>query len=129
GLAEAYLLLGRLQTRAGDPTAAEQAFFEAATKAEEAGDAALAARAFSRLYAVIGGIQERFDVAHPWQRMARAAAARLGNDPDVEAELASNAGDVALSEGRPRDAMKEFERALRIREGTLPDGHPELAMT
>jgi tetratricopeptide (TPR) repeat protein/tRNA A-37 threonylcarbamoyl transferase component Bud32 len=128
GLAEAYLLLGRLQTRAGDAKSAEGSYFEAAARAEEAGDAALSARAFSRLYAVTGGIQERFDTAHAWERLALAAFARLGNDPDVEAELASNAGDVALAEGRPKDARLQFERALRIREATLPDGHPDLAM-
>src|SRR6185503_3079846 len=65
----------------------------------------------------------------PWERLAAAAAARIGNDPDIEAELASNAGDVALAEGRPKDALKQFERALRIRESTLPSGHPDLAMT
>ncbi|MBK7862322.1 MAG: tetratricopeptide repeat protein [Archangiaceae bacterium] len=129
GLAEAYLLLGRLLTRAGDAKGAESAYFEAATAAEEAGDAALSARAFSRLYAVTGGLQERFEAAHGWERLALAAFTRLGNDPDVEAELASNAGDVALAEGRPKDAKRDFERALKLREATLPDGHPDLAMT
>lgn len=128
-LAEAYLLLGRLQTRAGDVKAAEAAYFEAAAQAEQSGDAALTARAFSRLFAVTGAIQERFEVAHSWERLANAAAARVGNDPEVEAELATNSGDVALSEERLLDAKNEFERALAIRKGYLPENHPDLAMS
>ncbi len=129
GLAEAYLLLGRLEMRAGDSKAAEEAYFEAAEHAQTAGDAELAARAFSRLYAVVGGVEAHFDAAHPWERLARASAERVGNDPELEAELSTNTGDVALAEGRPRDAKKEFEHALALRESTLPEGHPELAMT
>jgi tetratricopeptide (TPR) repeat protein len=128
-LADAYLLLGRLQVRAGDTKGAEEAYLEAAAQAQAAGDPSLAARAFSRLSSVIGGIEHRFDVAQPYERLAKAAAERLGQDPDVEAELASNTADVALAEGRPLDAKKELERALRIRESTLPEGHPDIAMT
>ncbi|MBL8957153.1 MAG: tetratricopeptide repeat protein [Myxococcaceae bacterium] len=128
-LAEAYLLLGRLLTRAGDTKAAESAYFEAAAHAEQSGDAALTARAFSRLFAVTGAIQERFDVAHAWERLATAAATRAGNDPDIEAELASNSGDVALSEERLADAKNDFERALAIRKRYLPENHPDLAMS
>ncbi len=128
-LAEAYLLLGRLQMRAGDVKAAEAAYFESAAHAEQSGDAVLTARAFSRLYAVTGAVEERFEVAHGWERLANAAAVRVGNDPDVEAELASNSGDVALSEERLVDAKNAFERALTLRKGYLPENHPDLAMS
>jgi tetratricopeptide (TPR) repeat protein/predicted Ser/Thr protein kinase len=129
GLADAYLVLGRLQLRAGDNKGAEDSFLEAAVKAEAAGDPALSARAYSRLYDIMGSVESRFDAAHPWERLARAAYERLGQDPDVEAELASNSGDVALAEGRYKDAKKEFEKALRIREATLSEGHPEVSMS
>jgi tetratricopeptide (TPR) repeat protein len=129
GLADAYLVLGRLQLRAGDNKGAEESFLEAAVKAEAAGDPALSARAYSRLYDIVGSVESRFDAAHPWERLARAAYERLGEDPDVEAELASNSGDVALAEGRYKDAKKEFEKALHIREATLSEGHPEVSMS
>ncbi len=127
--AEAKLLLGRLQARAGLSKEAEASLFSAAVSAQSAGEASLAARAFSRLAMVVGSMSNRFDDAHTWQQLAVAAAKRVASDKEIEAELSSNAGLVALAENDPRRAYDEFQNARLLQEETLGEGNPEIART
>ncbi len=128
-VAEAKLLLGRLQVRAGLATDAEATLLSAAMSAQSAGEASLAARAFSRLAMVVGSMSGRFDDAQTWQQLAVAAAQRVANDKEIEAELSSNAGLVALAQNEPKRAHDEFQNALTLQEETLGEDNPEVART
>ena len=128
-IAEAQLLLGRLQVRAGQSKEAEATLFSALLSAETAGEASLTARAFSRLAMVVGGVSNRSEQAHAWQRLAQAAALRVASDKEVEAELSSNSGQIALAENDFKRAKDEFENALTLQEQTLGEDNPEVART
>ncbi len=128
-LAEAKLLLGRLQARAGLAKDAEATLLSAAVSAQSAGEASLAARAFSRLAMVVGSMSNRFDDARTWQQLAVAAAMRVASDKEIEAELCSNAGLVALAENEPKRAYEEFQNALTLQEERLGEDNPEVART
>jgi tetratricopeptide (TPR) repeat protein/predicted Ser/Thr protein kinase len=128
-IAEAQLLLGRLQVRAGLPKEAELTLFAAALSAQSAGEAALIARAFSRLAMVVGSMASRFEEAHTWQKLAEAAAARVPSDKEVEAELSSNSGLVALGENEFHRAGDDFRNALSLQEQMLGEDNPEVART
>ncbi|MBS1151466.1 MAG: serine/threonine kinase family protein [Myxococcaceae bacterium] len=128
-LAEAKLLLGRLQARAGLAKDAEATLLSAAVSAQSAGEASLAARAFSRLGMVTGSMSSRFDDARVWQQLALAAAVRVASDKEIEAELCSNAGLVALAEDDPKRAFDEFANALALQKERLGEDNPEVART
>ncbi len=128
-IAEALLLLGRLQVKAGLPKEAETTLFNASLAAESAGEASLVARAFSRLAMVVGSLSSRYEQAHAWQQLAQAAALRVANDKEVEAELSSNSGVIALAESDFKRARDEFQNALTLQEQTLGPDNPEVART
>ncbi len=128
-LAEAQLLLGRLQARAGLAKEAEATLLSAAVFAQSSGEASLAARAFSRLGMVAGSMSNKFEEAIAWQQLASAAAARVANDKEIEAELSSNAGLVALAQNDPRRAYEEFQNALTLEQDRLGEDNPEVART
>ncbi len=128
-VAEAKLLLGRLQARAGLAKEAEATLLAAAVSAQTTGEASLAARAFSRLAMVVGSMGNRFDDAHTWQQLAVASASRVASDKEIEAELSSNAGIVALAENEPKRAYDEFKNALTLQEERLGEDNPEVART
>ncbi len=128
-IAEAKLLLGRLQARAGLAKEAEATLLAAAVAAQTTGEASLAARAFSRLAMVVGSMGGHFDDAHTWQQLAVAAASRVASDKEIEAELSSNAGIVALAENEPKRAYDEFKNALTLQEDRLGEDNPEVART
>jgi len=88
-----------------------------------------AARAFSRLAMVVGSMSNEFDAARTWQQLAVAAAVRVASDKEIEAELSSNAGMVALAENDPKRANEEFENALTLQEDLLGEDNPEVART
>ncbi len=128
-MAEAQLLLGRLEVRAGLAKEAEATLFLALLSAESAGEASLISRAASRLAMAIGSVSGRFAEAHVWEKLAQASANRIASDKEVEAELSSNSGLIALAEADFKTAKKDFENALTLQEQTLGEFNPEVART
>lgn len=126
--AESHLLLGRLLDQAGDARQAEATLLDAAMTAVAAGSDELALRAWSRLVTVTGRTETQRDDAHRWARLARATLTRIGARPDLEAELESALGDLALSESRAEAALESYERARTAYERARDSEHPELAM-
>ncbi len=126
--AEAQLWLGRLEQKCGDVPASRVANQQAAEQAIKAGDAALQAFAFSRLFAN-EGFDAADDDADAWGRLAHAAAARVPGDWEVETEVATNDALVALNRRRFKAALADFERALQQQEEHLGAEHPAVAMT
>ena len=126
-LAEAWLLLGRLQLRQGDRKQGEVALFEAATLAEAADVPDVAARAFARLAGALDYATARHAEAHRWLRLATAAAERVGSPPELAADIATNAGYLAVAESELSRAQEQFEKALALLRQFRGDDHPEVA--
>jgi tetratricopeptide (TPR) repeat protein/predicted Ser/Thr protein kinase len=128
--AEAHLLLARLEMRNGDAKRARAENLLAAEQALKAADAAYEAKALSHLYA-----NEGFDDdgegsdADAWGRLAHAAAARVPGDWEVQVELATNDGLVAMKRKKLAAALANFERALELQQARLGPEHPDVAMT
>ena len=127
--AEALLLLGRLQVRAGKLQDAGETLFLAALEAEQSGEASLVARAFSRLSMVLGAVQDHLTEARHYESLAAAAFARIPQDKDVEAELSNNAGLLALAVSDFPRAYQELQNAARLQAEVLSPDHPEVVRT
>ncbi|MFZ5441081.1 MAG: protein kinase domain-containing protein [Myxococcota bacterium] len=127
-LAEAYLWLARIELKRGEPKLAHQANLTAAEQALKSGEAALAARALSRLYAAEGFDENDAD-ADAWARLAAAAAARVPGDWEVQVELSQNEGFVDIRRKRFKTALADFERVLSLQREHLGGEHPDVAST
>lgn len=127
-LAEAWLLMGRIQTKRHDARAARQAHLAAGEQALKGGDEASIAVALSRLYANEGYDEGELD-AELLGRLAQAAAARVPGEWEVQVELASNSAYVEIAKGRFAAARADLERALALEKEHLPTEHPDIAST
>ena len=126
--AEAYLLLARLELKRGEYKLARQANLVATEQALKSGEAGLAARGFSRLYAN-EGFDDGDSDADTWSRLASAAAARVPGDWEVQVELGRNDGFVDLRRKRYKPALADFEQVLALQQEHLGAEHPEVAST
>jgi eukaryotic-like serine/threonine-protein kinase len=126
--AEAYLLLARLELKRGENRLARQANLVATEQALKSGEAGLAARGLSRLYASEGYDESDAD-ADAWSRLASAAAARVPGDWEVQVELARNDGFVDIRRKRFKPALADFERVLSLQQEHLGNEHPDVAST
>ena len=125
---EAYLLLARLELRRGENRLARQANLVATEQALKSGEAGLAARGLSRLYASEGNDESDAD-ADAWSRLASAAAARVPGDWEVQVELGRNDGFVDLRRKRFKPALADFEGVLTLQQEHLGSEHPDVAST
>ncbi len=126
-VAETLLLRGKTEERMGRYSAAEATAYEAATIAQSAGDDELVAQAFTELQYVVGYRGSRFQEAERWAGLAEAAILRMGGHAVREAGLRMNQGSILQLQGKYADARRLFERALALREASLPKEHPVLA--
>ena len=127
-LAEGYLLLARLELKRGESRLARQANLVATEQALKSGEAGLAARGLSRLYASEGYDESDAD-ADAWGRLASAAAARVPGDWEVQVELARNEGFVDIRRKRFKPALADFEQVLALQQEHLGAEHPDVAST
>ncbi|MDP1826337.1 MAG: tetratricopeptide repeat protein [Archangium sp.] len=126
--AEAYLWLARLELKRGENRLARQANLVATEQALKSGEAGLAARGLSRLYASEGYDESDAD-ADAWGRLAAAAAARVPGDWEVQVELGRNDGFVDIRRKRFKPALADFERVLSLQQEHLGAEHPDVAST
>ncbi len=126
--AEAYLLLARLELKRGENRLARQANLVATEQALKSGEAGLAARGLSRLYASEGYDESDAD-ADAWSRLASAAASRVPGDWEVQVELGRNDGFVDIRRKRFKPALADFERVLDLQQEHLGNEHPDVAST
>ena len=126
--AEAYLLMARLELKRGENRLARQANLVATEQALKSGEAGLAARGLSRLYASEGYDESDAD-ADAWSRLASAAAARVPGDWEVQVELGRNDGFVDIRRKRFKPALADFERVLDLQQEHLGNEHPDVAST
>ncbi|HLL52852.1 MAG TPA: serine/threonine-protein kinase [Myxococcaceae bacterium] len=122
--AEVLYLLGLLQTK--DPTEGERTLTEAVWTADAGHHDEVRAQAATRLIYVIGNLQGRVDDIRPWERAAYAVLDRLGPGyEEREADLLGALGSVYLHARKNAQAQEPLERAKRIYERVLGEGHPK----
>jgi len=122
--AEALLHLGRMERGAGDYAAAERSLEAAYWLAEALGEDHTRAEAARRLLHLVGESLGRDRDAMQWGRHAEALLQRLGDPPELEAELRANLGVVHTRYGRYDDAQRALDRAIAL---DASSQHPRLA--
>jgi tetratricopeptide (TPR) repeat protein/predicted Ser/Thr protein kinase len=125
--AEALVLLGSLESLAGEYAAAERSLFEAALLAERGDNRAALARARTELVFVIGYGQRRFDEALQWGELADNTMHQLGRGGALEVRLRSARGLVLRARGDLPAARGELLAALSLAESTLGPDNPGVA--
>jgi tetratricopeptide (TPR) repeat protein len=124
--AEASYLAGRVWQELGEGAKAESALHAAAVSADESRHDAVAARSKIQLVIAVGVILKRTNEALRWAEHARAAIARLGGDPVLEAELLLAKGAALSRADRWQEAVAAYEPALE-RFQKLGPGNPRVA--
>ncbi len=125
--AEALVLLGSLESLAGEYPAAERSLFDAALLAERGDNRAALARARTELVFVIGYGQRRFDEALQWGELADNTMRQLGRGGALEVRLRSAKGLVLRARGDLAAARSELLAALSLAESTLGPDNPGVA--
>jgi tetratricopeptide (TPR) repeat protein len=117
--AEALYLDGDVEDDLGDYKAAEQTLLRSASAALAGHHDDALARALSALVVEVGLRQARFEEAHAWAALARAAADR--GSVFVRGEERRNVGRVLLREGKLADARAQTEECLALWKPALGD--------
>ncbi|MFP2908770.1 tetratricopeptide repeat protein, partial [Pyxidicoccus sp. 3LFB2] len=121
--AEALLALGWLESRLGQNTTADETWSQAVLAALAGRHDEVAVRAATELVYVNGYELGQYPKARAWAAQARALLERLGPQEELEAQLSSNVGLLAFSEGRIPEALEHYQHALRLRERVLGPDH------
>ncbi|WP_394831431.1 tetratricopeptide repeat protein [Pendulispora rubella] len=119
-----HYILGRAHSGKGEWAQAEAAYFEALFAAEAALDEPEKARALVGLVWVISHQYQRpaADAERPG-KLAAAILERMPKELDLRASLENNLANVQEREGRFKEALAGYERALALREADTPDGY------
>lgn len=122
----AEVLLQLALAHADDPAESEVLLREAIVTAAEGKADDVAARAWIKLVQVVGADQGRHDAAGELVTAARAAVARAGAAPGLEADLEGALGRVEFSRGRYEAAIDRYRRAERLVVESLGEDDPRL---
>jgi tetratricopeptide (TPR) repeat protein len=125
--AEANLLLGKLQARAGDPKPGASSLERAVESALAGGDDRTLAAALAALVHVAGNQNAQFEAGHRFARLSRAANERLGDDAGLEAERMQSVGSLFYAEGRYAEALEAFNNAATLLESKVGEDHLRVA--
>ena len=122
-LAEALVLLGRLQEQLGEAGPAAESLRRAYWSAEAAGHHAVKAEAAALLVIVIGVRLARGEEIETWRALAEALIERTGGG-ELEATLAASLATLARHQGDLVAARKLYERALELQVEVHSRSHP-----
>ncbi|HEY8375951.1 MAG TPA: tetratricopeptide repeat protein [Nannocystis sp.] len=114
-LAAVLYLAGRVEEALGLYAEAEASLLRAAATADRGGDDEVRAGAMIELVRVVGTRQARFDEGLRLGEFARGVVARLPDDLQAEATLASRLGELLLQRGELDQAEPHLARALELR--------------
>ena len=129
-IAEASRRLGEVHLEAGDGVAAERADEEAVWAAEASRDDEIALEAAVQLIVNVGYYQARVRDAERWASFADALLQRLGPGHEIlQSWRYNNLAIVYVGEGRPREALAMFEKAVALKEKVLGPRHIDVAIS
>jgi tetratricopeptide (TPR) repeat protein len=111
--AEAQWMAGVIEHHMGRVAEAQSALSSAAAEAQAANDPVVSTRALAQL-ATLLATQHDFSGAHLALNLAHASLSRLGERPDLDAELCLFEGRVADTEEHLEKAVPLFERSLAL---------------
>jgi tetratricopeptide (TPR) repeat protein/predicted Ser/Thr protein kinase len=111
---QALFQIAELRENLGEFAEAEAGYYQALGAAEEGRDDVIRANCWKKLVYVVGYRQARYDEAHRLARQAQAVIRRLGGKPGLEAALLSTQGSILTFQGKYREALATYERALEL---------------
>ena len=114
--ARAHHLAAEIDLNVGKFEASAAELHRAIELASAAHDDDIAAQTWVGLYALLGGKLHKLDLAGEVEVGARAAVARVGDDPYLRAQLATARGVVAMGRGDAAAAVTLFEAAVHEHE-------------
>jgi eukaryotic-like serine/threonine-protein kinase len=126
-LADALWLLGDLQSKTNEISAAEETLNDAGRAAARARDDRLQARILTRLIYVIGNLKDRRQSALALAPAARMAITRAGGDDLLRANLMNHIGVVHDSDGRYAASVEHHQKSLDLFHKVLGEEHPRIA--
>jgi len=122
--AEALLTLGLvLDQQPTERGVAAELLTEAAWAAQRSGHERTLVRAAAALAGNLSAASAQLEVAEVWAELARASFVRLGDDPEVEIELRTHLGHLAMVRGEYLEALKDNARARELA-AERGEGHP-----
>jgi tetratricopeptide (TPR) repeat protein/predicted Ser/Thr protein kinase len=127
--AAALYLVGNLEHRMGDSTAAEATLHEAVRIAASAGDDWQVANTWIFLVAVVGVGLGRTDEALALVRVAEVALERIGDNASLRSRLYNYQGATLAAAGRPDEAARAITQAVDLDEKTHGPGHSFLLVS
>ena len=110
----------------GDRIAAERAYHDALSSALASGSAEIVVRASLGLIWVTGDGSRPLVEADRWYAHGKGALARMGGDPELEAELERSLGQAYLEHGDPRRAEVHVRASMQIRETAFGPEHESI---
>ncbi len=123
---EALLVEGELRKGAGDARTAERLLFDAVNLGGESGDDEAVALGWV-LLSELAGDRMDLDRGQAYVRLASAALARLGEQPEIEVRQLRIAGLLDLWLSRFGLAREKFQRALKLASANFGDASFEAA--
>jgi tetratricopeptide (TPR) repeat protein len=126
-LAEALYEQANLENRNGDNTGAESDLLAALTAADRGGHDQFRAKAYVQLIYIVGVIGHRISEGRLYARLGEAAVARLGDPPELRADLLSQHGNLTAIE-EPAKALPMLAEAVALKERAYGAGDADVAI-
>ena len=124
--AEALLLQGHAEMRAGNAQSAEDVFAEAFWMADASRHDEVRAEAAALLVFVLGYQQGRFTDAQRWARTAEAVLQRISGHELLQAWLLNDIGCMYDTQGDHEAAVRAMTDGLAMKERALGHDHPDV---
>jgi tetratricopeptide (TPR) repeat protein len=128
GEALARELLATTLDFAGDVSGAERAYHDALSSALASGSAEVVVRASLGLVWITGDARRPMVEAQRWYAHGKGALARMGNDPELAAELERALGQAFLQHGDPSGGEPHIRESMRIREEAFGTDHESISV-
>jgi tetratricopeptide (TPR) repeat protein len=128
-MAEALGLLGTMQYKSNETTAAEASLVEAFRAADSARHDEVRAEVAVDLVYVVGYLGGRFQDGYAWSKTAEAILKRIGGHNLLRAWLLNDLGCVYDLKGNKEAAERAQQDALVLKSKALGENHPDLGVS
>ena len=129
-LAQLLNLVGEIQVDIAHPAEGKETLQEAIVAAEAGSDDVQVAAAASDLAVIVGYREGRTAEGKLWTKLAYAALDRAGPGHDrIRAWIMQSEGIIQVIEHNNEQALQLFRGAIALKERTLGEGHPDVAVS